>query len=117
MDLILVDTPGRSQFNADALLTLKEFLKAAQPADTHLLLSISMKDEDLYKTVDSFVPDYVRQIIFTKLDETSTFGSILNVSMKTSKPISYITTGQNVPDDIESAQAERMADLFCGATC
>ena len=82
-----------------------------------MLLSVSMKDEDLYKTVDSFVPDYVRQIIFTKLDETSTFGSILNVSMKTSKPISYMTTGQNVPDDIESAQAERLADLFFGAEC
>ena len=112
MDMILVDTPGRSQFNDDALTVLQEFLEAAQPADTHLLLTVSTKEDDAYMTLDSFAPEYVRQLIFTKIDETASFGSILNICAKIGKPVSYLTTGQNVPDDIEIAQADRMADLF-----
>ena len=112
MDLILVDTPGRSQFNTSALNTLQEFLEAAQPADTHLLIAVSTRESDAHAVADNFAPQYVRQLIFTKLDETSFFGSILNISAKIGKPVSYLTTGQNVPDDIEVAQVERMADLF-----
>lgn len=112
MDLILIDTPGRSQFNGDALNVLQEFLEAAQPADTHLLLTMSTRESDAYMVADSFAPEYVRQLIFTKTDETAAFGSILGICKKIGKPISYLTTGQNVPDDIEVAQVERMADLF-----
>ncbi len=112
MDLILVDTPGRSQFNGDALNVLQEFLEAAQPADTHLLLATSTKESDAYAVAASFAPEYVRQLIFTKTDETAAFGSILNICKRIGKPVSYLTTGQNVPDDIEVAQVERMADLF-----
>ena len=115
MDVILVDTPGRSPFNTDALHSLQDFLKAAQPADTHLLISLSMKESDAYLVTESFAPRYVRQIIFTKIDETSSFGPILGVCKRTEKPISYLTNGQNVPDDIETAQTERMVDLFLGA--
>ena len=115
MDLILVDTPGRSPFNTDALNTLQEFLEAAQPADTHLLVAVSTREDDACAVADNFAPQYVRQLIFTKLDETSSFGPILNINAKIGKPVSYLTTGQNVPDDIEAAQVERMADLFMSA--
>jgi len=112
MDLILVDTPGRSQFDTKALGTLQDFLEAAQPADTHLLIAVSTRESDTYAVVENFAPQYVRQLIFTKLDETASFGPILNIGQKIGKPISFLTTGQNVPDDIEAAQIERMADLF-----
>ncbi len=115
MDLILIDTPGRSQFNTESLSTLGEFLEAAQPADTHLLIALSTKEDDAYTIAENFAPEYVRQVIFTKLDETSSFGSILNVSKMIGKPVSYFTTGQNVPDDIETAQVERIVDLFLNA--
>ena len=115
MDLILVDTPGRSQFNSSDLRTLEEFLEAAQPADTHLLLSISIKESDAHAVVENFAPQYVRQLIFTKLDETASFGNILNICTKTRKPISYLTTGQNVPDDIEVAEVDRLVDLLLDA--
>lgn len=116
MDLILVDTPGRSQFDADALSALQDFLEAAQPADTHLLIAVATRESDAYSVVDNFAPQYVRQLIFTKLDETSSFGTILNIGKKIGKPISFLTTGQNVPDDIEAAQVERMADLFLNSS-
>lgn len=115
MDIILVDTPGRSQFNTDAIGALEDFLEVAQPADTHLLITVSTKENDAYTVIDNFAPDYVRQLLFTKLDETSTFGSILNICTKVKKPISYLTTGQNVPDDIEVAKVDQMADIFLNA--
>jgi flagellar biosynthesis protein FlhF len=115
MDLILVDTPGRSQLNSSDLRTLEEFLEAAQPADTHLLLSTSIKESDAHAVVENFAPQYVRQLIFTKLDETASFGNILNICTKTKKPISYLTTGQNVPDDIEVAEVDRLVDLLLDA--
>ncbi len=114
MDLILVDTPGRSQFDSDALDSLQDFLEAAQPADTHLLIAVSTRESDAYTVADNFAPQYVRQLIFTKLDETASFGPILNIGRKIGKPISFLTTGQNVPDDIEAAQIGRMADLLLG---
>ena len=115
LDIILVDTPGRSQYNKEALASLEEFLEAAQPADTHLLIAVTMKEDDAYVAAENFAPQYVQQLIFTKLDETSRFGSILNIGVKVGKPISYLTTGQNVPDDIEVAQLERVVDLFLEA--
>jgi len=111
-DLILIDTPGHSQFNKKALDNLEEFLVVAQPADIHLLIALTMKEEDAYFTLDNFAPEYVHQIIFTKLDETSSFGSILNMSNKAKMPISYLTIGQNVPDDIKTANFDFMIDLL-----
>ncbi len=116
MDIILVDTPGQSQFNTGALNELGRFLEAAQPADTHLLIAVSMKESDTYVVAENFAPQHVRQLIFTKLDETTSFGSILNICTKVGKPVSYLTDGQNVPEDIEIAQVERMVDLLLPQT-
>ncbi len=112
MDVILVDTPGRSHLNMREVRAIEEFLEAAQPADTHLLISASTKDNDAHTVLETFAPDYVQKYIFTKLDETSSFGVILNLCSKLKKPISYFTMGQNVPDDIRMADLEYLADLF-----
>jgi len=112
MDLILVDTPGRSHLNKREVRTIEEFLEAAQPADTHLLISATTKDSDAYTVVETFAPEYVQKFLFTKLDETSSFGSILNICAKLKNPISYLTTGQNVPEDIRLADVDFLVDLF-----
>lgn len=112
MDLVLIDTPGRSHLNGREIKAIEEFLEAAQPADTHLLIPASIKDNDAFTVVESFAPDYVRKLIFTKLDETASFGLILNVCAKVGKPISYLTMGQNVPDDIKLADIKYLVDLF-----
>jgi flagellar biosynthesis protein FlhF len=111
-DVILVDTPGRSHLNMREIRVIEDFLEASQPADIQLLLSASTKDNDAYSVVESFAPDYVQKYIFTKLDETSSFGLILNVCSKIKKPISYFTVGQNVPEDIKLADLEYLGDLF-----
>ena len=112
MDLVLVDTPGRSHLNKKDIRTIEEFLEAAQPADTHLLISASTKDIDAYAVVETFAPEYVQKFLFTKLDETTSFGSIMNICAKLKKPISYLTMGQNVPDDIRLADIDFLVDLF-----
>jgi flagellar biosynthesis protein FlhF len=112
MDIVLVDTPGRSHLNGREIKAIEEFLEAAQPADTHLLISASTKDNDAFTVVESFAPNYVRKFIFTKLDETASFGLILNLCAKAGKPISYLTMGQNVPDDIKLADIKYLVDLF-----
>jgi len=53
----------------------------------------------------------VHKVIFTKLDEATTYGNMLNFALKAKRPVSYLTTGQNVPDDIETADPERLACL------
>ncbi len=112
MDLILIDTPGRSHLNTVEIRNIEEFLESAQPADTHLLIPAGIKESDALACIETFAPKYVCNLLFTKLDETLSFGSILNISMKAKKPISYFTTGQNVPDDIKLAEVNSLVDLF-----
>lgn len=112
MDLILIDTPGRSQLNTIEIRNIEEFLESAQPADIHLLIPTSIRESDAYTIIETFAPEYVGNLLFTKLDETMSFGSILNICMKAKKPISYLTTGQNVPDDIKLAEVNSLVDLF-----
>jgi len=111
-DIILLDTPGRNQKDTLRMHELEAFLNAAKPAETHLLLSTATKNQDLYEILEKFGSLGVNRLLFTKLDETTSFGSILNVAIKAGKPISYFTFGQNVPDDIEVATPGRIATLL-----
>jgi len=111
-DLILIDTPGRSQLEAMRLREIEAFLNAARPTETHLLISSTMRNEDMYSVLEKFGSVGVDRLIFTKLDETTCFGTILNASVKASKPIAYLTTGQDVSSDIELARPERIASFL-----
>jgi len=110
-DLLLVDTAGRSQLNARQVMELKPFLEALQ-CETHLVLSASTKEEDLLETANRFSVTRVDRLIFTKLDETSSYGTLLNIEDKTGIPITYLTTGQKVPEDIEIAKGSAIAELI-----
>ncbi len=110
-DLLLVDTAGRSQLNARQVMELKPFLEALQ-CETHLVLSASTKEEDLLETARRFTATRVDRLIFTKLDETNSYGSLLNVADKTGIPLTYLTTGQRVPEDIEVAKGSAIAELI-----
>ena len=119
-DLILVDTAGRSHKNEeqcreilhlvnDCSLDEEKYIK-----DTYLVLSAATKYRDLIKINDNFgtIKDY--SIIFTKLDETMCLGNILNMKLKTGVPLSYVTSGQAVPEDISSLDAQRIARTLLG---
>ncbi|MFZ3172790.1 MAG: flagellar biosynthesis protein FlhF [Carboxydocellales bacterium] len=111
-DLILIDSAGRSHKNALQMSDLKGFLEAAKPSDIFLVLSSTTKSNDMLEIIDSYNDVAVSRLIFTKLDETSSYGAILNVVNKSKKPLSYVTVGQSVPDDIEVANSSRLADLL-----
>jgi flagellar biosynthesis protein FlhF len=113
-DLIFFDTAGRSPQNRRQIQDLRAFLDAAKPSETHLCVSATTKNADLLPIVGKFGLVPVNRFLVTKLDETRSHGVILNLAANFQVPISYLTTGQNVPNDIEVASPERMAELALG---
>lgn len=113
-DLILIDTAGRNYGDAVFVDQLNEFLTASQPDETCLVLALTTKSTDLEHIVGNFEGVAVDKFIFTKLDETTSYGALYNLTHRFKKPLAYLTTGQNVPDDIEVATAERIAKLVVG---
>lgn len=108
-DLIFVDTAGRSPYNSEQMEELREFVNMARPDETILVMSVTTDNNDLINIYQRFQSIGVDKLIFTKLDETCNYGSILNLLYEIKKPIAYFTTGQNVPDDIEVPDALRLA--------
>ncbi|MEO1235789.1 MAG: flagellar biosynthesis protein FlhF [Planctomycetota bacterium] len=114
MDVVLIDTAGRSQKNVDRLDELSELIKSADPHETHLVLSSTVSQPVLMQTAERFKQVNPDHLIFTKLDEAVTFGVLLNVARQVNKPLSYLTTGQEVPHQIEPCRAGRLAELILG---
>ncbi len=109
-DYIFVDTAGHSHQNEEQLNNMRELmdtLKRAGEYQTFLVLSATTKYRDLLKIASNYeeVSDY--QMIFTKLDETSTLGNLLNLKLYTDAEIAYVTCGQNVPEDIEQFNPQK----------
>lgn len=103
-DYILVDTTGHSPNNeaqCESMSDLIGMVETTAKKEVFLVLSASTKYRDLMKIADTYkeIADY--KLIFTKLDETSTLGNIYNLKLYTGAALSYVTCGQNVPDDIE----------------
>jgi flagellar biosynthesis protein FlhF len=110
-DLILVDTAGRSQKNHAQIQELQEFLCQRLPDEIHLVISATTKLGDMIEVADCFSGVGFNRIIFSKLDETNDFGTIFALTNRLGIPLSYLTTGQNVPDDIEVVTDERLNRL------
>lgn len=113
-EIIFIDTAGRSHRNAIQMSEIKGFLEAAAPDDVFLVLSACTRCKDMLDIIEKYEPLNIKKIIFTKLDETTTYGAILNLIDKSKKHLSYFTTGQSVPDDIEIADQEKYYNLLIG---
>jgi flagellar biosynthesis protein FlhF len=111
---ILIDTAGRSPNDVLKLSELKTFLAAARPDEVHLVLSSTASQQCVELAVARFADVRVDKIIFTKLDEAAHLGVVLNVVHKVKKSLSYITTGQDVPDDIEVGRGRKLAHMILG---
>lgn len=107
--LVLIDTAGRSQFDAAKLADLKAFLDAAKPHETHLVLSGNSSRAVLMQAVERFGKLGIDRVIFTKLDEAVGIGTLLSVMQRINARLSYVTTGQDVPDDIEIGDGHVLA--------
>ncbi|MEM9020085.1 MAG: flagellar biosynthesis protein FlhF [Planctomycetota bacterium] len=114
LDAVLIDTAGRSQRAQDKLCELKEILKTADPHETHLVLSSTVSQRVLLETIELFAAVDHDRMIFTKLDEAVTGGVLLNVARRVGKRVSYVTTGQEVPHQIEPGSSDRLAELVMG---
>ena len=105
-DLILVDTAGRSQKNRKQIRELSQFFNGRRLHETHLVLSTNTKLEDMLEAAEAFQEVSFNRVIFSKLDETSNIDNMLAFLERVQVPLSYLTTGQNVPEDIEVASPD-----------
>jgi flagellar biosynthesis protein FlhF len=106
-DYILIDTVGSSQHDKEKIEKLKSFLSVDSFAEisVNLVLSAVTKYEDLLDIYKNFSLLPIDTFVFTKLDETKTYGNIFSLLLETKKPISYFSIGQEVPDDLIVADA------------
>jgi flagellar biosynthesis protein FlhF len=128
-DVILIDTAGRSQNDGGSLRELAAFMEYAGADEVHLVLSMSTRLEDQLDVISKFSAADPKALIFTKLDETTNYGMILNVCYhlspltplnkggnKKPMPISLLTCGQNVPDDVARPSQAQLVRLVCERT-
>ena len=113
-ELLFIDTAGRSQQDQTRLVELKNFIESAEPDENHLLISATTDKDEVFNIIDKFGDTGVSSFIFSKIDECTNPGMIFNVLASCDKPVSYLTTGQDVPDDIEVASEKGLLNLLFG---
>lgn len=115
MDLVLLDTAGRSPHDDVKIQELKSFLEEAGADEVHLVLSATAGASSLEKMARQFSQVGTTHLLLTKLDEASSLGNLLPLARSSKLPLSYLTDGQSVPDDIAPADAARLARVVLGA--
>lgn len=115
VDVILIDTAGRSQNDHMKISELRAFLASAAPDETHLVLSATASARTLARAAETFGAVGVNRIVLTKLDEAATFGTLVSLVERLGKRVSFFTQGQEVPDHIEIARSRRLAALILGS--
>ncbi|WP_294393169.1 flagellar biosynthesis protein FlhF [uncultured Clostridium sp.] len=113
-DVILIDTTGRSSKNTMQISELRAFVQKAEPDYINMVISATTKNKDIKSILKGYSELEYESIIITKLDETTVYGSIYNISRNANKPVSFITIGQNVPDDIKVSTKEELTRFILG---
>jgi flagellar biosynthesis protein FlhF len=111
-DLILVDTAGRSPKDELSLQELAGFLDPALQIENHLVLSATSRENELYSVIKKFEKIELHGLVFTKLDECDLLGSILNVHLRAGYPMSFLTNGQKVPEDLLPNEPHHIARMI-----
>ncbi|WP_250278437.1 flagellar biosynthesis protein FlhF [[Clostridium] colinum] len=114
-DYIFFDTAGRSHKNEKNMEEIKELLKEIENPEIYLVISSTSNFEDIENIINVYSKFSQFNIIFTKIDETDTIGTILNIAHSTKHKIAYVTVGQNVPSDIEKFSGEKIAKVLLGS--
>ncbi|NSB12990.1 flagellar biosynthesis protein FlhF [Clostridium beijerinckii] len=113
-DVVLIDTTGRSSKNAMQISELRAFVQKANPDHVNMVISATTKNSDIKSILSGYSELEYDNIIITKLDETTVYGSLYNIAKIANKPVSFITIGQNVPDDIMVPTKEEVASFILG---
>jgi len=114
LELVLVDTGGISPKNPSQIEQLAKLKSSSMPFDFHLCLSITDKEQQMDAAIRAFSVIGLNSIVFSKLDESWSFGEIYNLSKKWGLPLSFFAIGQDIPDDIERATRERVIEKLFG---
>jgi flagellar biosynthesis protein FlhF len=110
-DLVLVDTAGRNQKNELQMNELSRYLEIVNPKYKLLTISMNTRSKDMYSILEHFSVLDPTHLILTKMDETTVYGSFLELSNRFDVPISFITNGQRIPEDILIAESKRLASI------
>jgi flagellar biosynthesis protein FlhF len=113
-DVVLIDTAGRSPRDGQRVEELSAYLEAARPHETHLVLSATAGRSALRSAAEGFALAGPDRVLFTKLDEAESLGTVISTVHELGLPLSFVTTGQEVPDHIEPGRADRLARLVLG---
>lgn len=113
-DLILMDTAGRNYRSELHVSEVNSMLNAQEPGTVFLVMSLTGRTSDMRIIAERFIPYGIRQVIFTKLDETTVYGTILNLMLEYGLQVAYVTSGQTVPDDISPFRAEEYVATLLG---
>lgn len=114
LDLVLMDTAGRSPRDDVKIQELKSMLSEAEPDEVHLVLSSTAGAKSLIATAERFADVGTTAMVLTKLDEAHSLGHLVSLVRECPLPVSYLTDGQNVPDDIQVADRAGMAEMLLG---
>jgi len=112
-DLILIDTPGISHNDIYGITELKTLLEGLEPLEIHLLAAAGTRGKDFESIFKKFSMLPIDCLLFTKIDETVEYGSMLNAVVRTKLPVSYFGNGQEIPENIEEGSVDRLIDLLC----
>ena len=113
-DNVFIDTAGRNFRNPQYVQELGEIINFTDEMETYLVLSLTSKQRDMEDIYQQFQTIPIKQMIFTKADETSTYGALVNFIHSQKLGVAYITNGQDVPDDIEKATASHIVKIIAG---
>lgn len=113
-DLILMDTAGRNYRNELLVSELQSLLAPIEESETYLVLSLTSKSRDMLEITDHFNKYGLDKVIFTKMDETGSIGAIFNVLRHYPLSLSYMTNGQNVPDDLLMPGKDMITGMLLG---
>jgi len=111
-DLIFIDTPGINPTDRNQILELKSYFAKLPEVQKHLVVSVATKEKDLIGISEAFKEIGVQRLLFTKIDESSTYGNMLNGLIRIGIPLSFISCGRRVPDDIEAGSVQKLVDLI-----
>lgn len=105
-DHVFIDTAGRNYREMKYIEELQKLIDFKQDIETFLTLSMTMKERDIQGIIKNFEILSIDKFIFTKLDETSTYGTLVNIIVQNKKGVAYLTYGQDVPDDVEVGSSQ-----------
>lgn len=111
-ELILIDTPGFASGEMQEAADMARYFSTRVEIDTHLVLPVSLKSDDLKRIAEAYSVFRPAKLVFSRMDETATYGSILNTVVRTGKLVSFLTFGQEIPEDLRTARKDYLTQLI-----